>query len=247
MDRAWGVAAVLVAVIATGTAWAEDTEAEEKKAWSGNVTLGLTNTTGNQDALALAAGADGERKWEHDRVGLKLRANFGRTEGENQIDNQSLALRWNHDITHRFFVVSNAEVARDEIQQIEVRFLANVGPGYRVWEGEDDDRFFDVEAGAGYRRENFEDAPDRDSADLRAAYEYRNELFESVDVTHTAEFLLPANETSDWLARTELVFALPIVYSWSFRTSFQLQYLNEPAPGNEELNTILTTGLQYDF
>lgn len=246
MKCGWGALLAVGLLLSGGVALAQD-EPEEARSWSGAVNLGLTNTTGNSDALALASGADAKREWEKDTLGFKLRANFGRTDGSNDIDNQSLASSWHHSFTHRFFSVTNAEVARDKIQQIEVRFLANVGPGYRVWEGDGEDRYFDLETGAGYRREQFENAPDRDSADLRAAYQYHDQYFESVDVEHTAEFLLPANETSEWLARTEVVFSLPIVFDWSFRTSFALQYLAEPAPGNEELNTLLTTGLQYKF
>ena len=242
-----GVAGIAVASIFLLAAGAVQAEEEEDGPWNGNVNLGLTNTTGTVDSLAFSAGADAERKWEKDSIAIALRAAFGRAGGETNIDQQSGELQWRRTIHERFFWHSKFRAERDDIQQIDTRLQVNTGPGYRIWEASDD-QYLDLEAGAGYRREFFSGgADDRDAADARAGFEHRNVLFDKVDLKHVGEFLLPINETDAWLARTEISFGLPIAAGWGFRTAFELSYLNKPAAGNEELNTKLTTGIQYDF
>lgn len=231
---------------AEGEAPAED-EAAEDLGWTGKVVLGASLATGDVDAFSGHFEAGAERKWKKDVLRFGLNAIYGVTDGDENADAQAATSDWRHFFTERVYSYVDGEFGRDSIQEIQWRFITNAGPGWRVWMV-DDKRHLDLETGVGYRHEEYDnDTPTRDDVNIRFAFEHANVLGPVLEMVHTAEFLLPANDPEGFLARTNLTLAVPIGAGWHFSNSVGLEYLNEPAEGNEEVNIKATSGLEYRF
>ncbi|MEE8582043.1 MAG: DUF481 domain-containing protein [Myxococcota bacterium] len=227
------------------TAPAEAVEPESR--WSGELVIGASLASGDVDVFTGHLKAGAERKWTADTLRLGWNGIYGITDGEQNANAQAATADWRHFFSERIFSYVDAEVGRDTIQQINWRFIGNTGPGWRAWEA-GEKRHLDLELGIGYRHEEYRGVtPTRDDANVRFAFEHLNRVGEVLEVAHTGEFLLPVNDPEGFLARTELVLAVPLGASWHFRNGVALEYANEPAVGNEEVNIKASAGLEYRF
>jgi putative salt-induced outer membrane protein YdiY len=247
-----GLLAVLSLLWLCLPAYAQEGEADGKK-WTGSVNFGATLTTGTTDSFSGNAQADAERAWESDTLKFGLDAIYGRADGEDNANNQAVTTNWRHDFTERLFSYAEVELGRDTIQLIQWQLITSAGPGWRAWQA-GEKRYLDLEVGVGYRHQEFLDPgrpntkePNRNEVLTRAAFEHTNMIGESFEIKWTGEFLLPGNDTKAFFARSELMGSVPLVAGWFFRTSFGVEYQNEPAEGAEEVNTTLATGLEYRF
>ena len=117
-------------------------------------------------------------------------------------------------------------------------------------------RHFDLSVGVGYRYEVFDgDNGDPNAnksqdnfADLVAAFEYKNLLFDDrIEFTHTGSARMPANDPNAYILRTEATVGVPLAEAWDLRVAFLAEYIKvtpQPAVG---LTTRTTIGLGYKF
>ncbi len=259
------VGAMLGLVLITGVSSAEDEKKQER--WSGELALAINAQSGSTDTFAGSLDATTERTWnEKDLLRFRFNGVYGTTrsrgnsQGTQTIQNsQALFGNWKHRIHNRFFWATGTEASRDNTQDLEVRLALATGPGYRLWQGEDGPKeYFDISAGPGYRYEIYdgntggtpgENGDTSHFADLVAAAEYKNLLFgDKIEYSHTLSARMPANETSAYILRTELILGVPLTAGWSFRTSFMAEYV--ASPGSDEVNNTTTrtaVGLGYKF
>jgi putative salt-induced outer membrane protein YdiY len=222
---------------------------EEEKHWSGAVALSGGHYSGTRNSYNGRLQVDVKRDAERDRVRLGIDALYGKSDGNTDVDAQRAFGDYRHNFTHRFFGYWNAEVGRDSVEEIRVRFSSTVGPGYRIWE-QDDKSYLDGEIGIGYMHESFNDETDtRNNATLRAAYEYKDTMGpkQVLEVFHTTEFLLPVTEVEAFLVRSDVGLAVPLVLELKLALSFNVEYQNEPAASAEKWSTYSTFGVRYEF
>lgn len=257
---AWLGAALLV--LAPIAAQAEDEPADDQ-GWSGEVILAFASQTGTVDTIAGTLDANATRTWEKDSLGLRLLGAYGRARkldsdaDDKTADSQIFRANHQHRFTERFFFETRNETSREGIQDRDLRFALNAGPGIRVWQGEERTKeFFDLSTGVGYRHEitdgNRNDPGNNKSndnlADFVAAFEYRNLLFDQkIEFSHTGGAALPANRPDAYILRTEVKLGVPLVASWSLNAGFFLEYTNDVPDKVNELLTRSTIGLGYKF
>lgn len=248
-------------VLAANAAFAED-----ETGWSGEVAASLSAQTGTTDTVLATVDANTTRAWEKDTAALRFSGSYGTTrkrpDGEDEATQNAQALYgdWKRIIHDRFFWNGGSELSRDQIQDRDVRFAINTGPGYRFWEGESAQaEHFDVAFGVGYRYERYDPDtapgdPDRgradqyNLADLVASFEYKNNLFEDrIEWTHTGSAKMPANDVNAYVLTTEAIAGLPLTEAWSLRISFFVEYLKTQPKQVNNLTTRTTLGLGYKF
>lgn len=266
----WIVMVAIGILLTAGVSFAED-EAEDKDAvWSGELILSIAAQSGTIDTFAGAIDTKAERTWNKmDLVGVRFTGVYGtsrerndgsRTSTETIQNAQTLSGRWKHTIHERFFWLTPTSLARDSVQELEVRYAIATGPGYRVWMPEEnsDKRHFDLSAGPGYRYENWDGNTGSTQADngetshyvdMVVGFEYKNLFFDdNVEYTHTGSARMPANDPNSFLLRSELIFDVALTAGWTFRTGFVLLFVNNP--GADEITnttTRTTVGLGYKF
>lgn len=244
--RWFRVSALALIAAAPLTALAEE-ETDEPLAWTGQVSLAGSLAQGNSDVFAATFEALAERAWESDELRLGLFAVYGRSDGDTDSDKQSATGQWRHYLRERLYAYGRTEAGRDGIQEIRWRLVAGAGPGWRAWQAADEE-YLDLEAGLGYRHEDYSgDKSTLDAADLRAALRYQDRWGAHLEFTQSLEFLMPVNQTRDWLGRSETVLALPLGEAWHFRNSLRVDYLNNPAADNEKYDLLVGVGIEYRF
>jgi len=265
------VAAVVIGLLLmAGVTFAQDAEKEKDAVWSGEVILSIAAQSGTIDTFAGAIDAKAERNWNKiDLVAVRFTGVYGtsrerndgsRTSTETIQNAQELSARWKHTIHKRFFWLTPTAVARDSVQELEVRYTFATGPGYRVWMPEDkpEKRHFDLSAGPGYRYENWDGDTGASPADngntdhygdMVVGFEYKNLFFDQkVEYSHTGSARMPVNDTNAFILRSELIFDVPLTAGWTFRTGFVVESVNDP--GADEITnttTRTTVGLGYKF
>jgi len=251
-------------LLMAGVSSAEDTA----DGWSSELALSIAAQSGTTDTFLGSVDAGAERDWnDTDLVKVRFTGVYGtsrkRRDGRKSTETiqnaQSLVSNWKHRIQDRFFWSSGTGLARDNIQDLELRVSLETGPGYRIWMGEEPGKsHFDFSGGLGYRYEIYdgntggtlaENGETNHFADLVTAFEYKNLFFEDrVEYSHTASLRVPANDFGSFVVFTEMIFAIPLTKGWSFRTVFYLEYVAEP--GADEVNNTTTrtsVGLGYKF
>ena len=221
----------------------------EEKSWSGSVSLSGGHSSGTKNSFTGRLEAGAQHDWERDRARFNIDALYGRSDGEVDANAQKAFGDYRHNFTRRFFGYWNAEVGRDAVEEIKLRALTTLGPGYRLWL-QDEKRYLDGEIGVGYLHESYLDGTDtRNSPQLRAAYEYRDLLGpqQVLEVSHNTEVLLPLNDVEALLVRSRISLAVPLVLEFKFKVSFDAEYQNQPALSAEKWNTKSTFGLLYEF
>lgn len=269
-------AVALVLVSCCALVWAsvavaeETTEDEIEKGWTGSLALSFAAQTGTVDSFSGSAEAGAERTWEKDHVGIRLTGVYGtsrdrKNEPANRpssddttADSQTLKGDWKHTIHERWFWNSDSSVSRDSTQDLKVRARVATGPGYRFWEGGDAPKeHFDLSAGLGYRYESYdgnrggtvdENSFDKNLADIIAAFEYKNLLFDGkIEYSHTGSAAMPANDINAYIITSEIIGAVPLTDAWSFRTGLFYEYVNDVPQDVNPSTFRVTLGFGYDF
>ena len=132
------VLVVVAFVIAAIPALAED----DQKVWTGEASASISNQTGTTSSFSGTADAKATRTWEKDEATARLTATYGTAkqkgaDEETNQDYQALFGEWKHRFSERLFSAVSTEVSRDSTQDRRLRFRFDVGPGYRVWVGDD--------------------------------------------------------------------------------------------------------------
>ena len=179
---------------------------------------------------------------------LRGLADYGESDGDRDTENYFGNAEWKHTFTDRFFWLSNVGADSDQIQGRNIRILANTGPGYRIWQGEENE-FFDISSGIGYRYEKLRN-DDRtrttnDLIDAIAGYDYQQTFGEAIEIIHSTDLYAPVNDIEDFLAKSEITLSVPLFSGLHFRNNARYEYVNEPAEGRQNSNFWLTIGLEY--
>ena len=261
----------LIIALSTGfssAGFAEDPSDTSQAAWTGKIALGGSLSAGTTDTLGVNVSIGGERNWGPNLVRLGFDAQYGKTNKKHSAsvtdsNRQVLTEYFRRTISDDFYLYNENEQARDRVQNINLRLLSSVGPGYRVWENEDGG-VLDIEAGVGYRYEDYGRSDDpspgplpggdgiavraksRNDVTGRAALFYKRKIG-LADLGQTAEFLLPFNDTGAWLARAETKLSLPVLESWSFENTLGLEFANAPPVDTDKFELDYVISLVYAF
>lgn len=217
------------------------------KEWYGHVALSASLATGNSDVFQAILDVEAGRIWEENELLLKLRAVYGESNGSKDTDAQTIVGRFAHHYNEDLYSYAQLELGRDDIKNIELRLLPNIGAGYKVYY-EDDDHLFSLEGGIGMRYESFTDGTEsRTEPTVRAAAIFHEVFFDDIKFRETAEIIVPVTEPGAFLARSETVVSVPVSLSWSVRATLLLEYQADPPSNRKALDTLATIGLEYKF
>jgi len=248
---------IAFALCAPEIAFAQD------EGWSGEASASLSNQTGTTVSFSGTVDGTIKRTWEKDEVSARVSATYGKSKREGDAsstttqDNQGVFTEWKHLFSEHLFSNTTSELSRNSTQDRKLRFKVDVGPGVRVWQGEEPAKsHFDVSLGVGYRYEVYDgnagvaqDDTDVDHLiDAVLGFEYKNMLFDDrIEWTHTGSALVPVNLPGAYLLRTEGIVGVPITEAWSFRLSALVEYTNQVADNTRRTRTLTTVGLGYKF
>jgi putative salt-induced outer membrane protein YdiY len=168
------------------------------KAFSAQISVGGSLARGNSYSDTLNASLamkykvkteDITFKAEYDYARQKTRlATGGFTTASSTTDRWDLEGKYEHFFTRKFYGFVDAEVTKDRIAFLDIRFAPTAGVGY-TW-CDTKPFLFSTEAGAGWIYENYTNGtPTREEAIIRLAYHMQYVFNPNVSLFHDVQYL----------------------------------------------------------
>jgi hypothetical protein len=220
--------------------------------WHGNFDLAFSTTQATDDTLGLAVGLGlfRDRGPSRLKMGAGYRLAMEKQQGES---NDTTAneirgfLRYEHDLTKRWFAFGAAEGEYDEIESLSIRAIPKVGLGFKVYESEN--AWFSVDAGIAYVYERFfgGDTNHYPGAGFGAESDWKLPVLGAI--WHSRLDYTPSFQDwlGDYLLRYETGLLVPMTTHVSFKVSLIDTYDSTPADDNDRNSLALLVGLALGF
>jgi putative salt-induced outer membrane protein YdiY len=237
-----------------------------KKFFSGSANFGGALSGGNTERQNYHGDANVLVQGHDDRVTLGGQYNYGdNTENPNTDASRTVlnARNWQlygnyaHFFTSQWYGYAHGLFTNDRMQDIRLRSAFGVGPGYQIFQSEDLN--LSLEAGVDYVNLDFYDFPfdcnnagncadgpleDRSGIAGRWAVNYDQFIFNrAVQLFHFHEGLV----SDDLFIRSRTGFHVPVWNGIQFTNEIQVDYLSDPAPGKETVDTRYVFSLGYGW
>lgn len=249
LPLAWAVPAAAIAGIrdlgAPDPALAE----LSRDPWSGRLALGLAGSSGNSDSRSINARGEALRKTDGERLSFSLRVFRQQDDGEKTADETIGRARLERDFSERFFLFGETEVENDELEDIDLRFRATLGPGYFLIR--EPDHELKGRLGLGYEHEAYVSGGNDSSAVATLGYDYMVELRKWFRFNHELTLISTIDDQPSENYRVDSLlggeFPLGDGSLWRLRAEYRHRYDNNPEPGIKELDTTYLLNLVRDF
>ena len=212
----------------------------------GNVTASGKVTDGNTRQKKISTFAEYIRRAKDNRTTVRADWNYAEDSSALSERNASLRGKYDHFFTEKLFGYANASLKRDDFADLRLRTTVGGGAGYQFVE--DDTYKFYEEIGVSYFNEDFDVAPNEDTAVLRFSGKFDWVITpDKVTFFHFHEGFQGLEESDDLLIDTQTGVRLTIVEN--FYASFQINYKwdNTPPSGTNRSDTEYLVGLGYSY
>lgn len=207
-------------------------------------TIGLVQTSGNSDIVTLNVGEE----LAYLAGAIALRQSFatvyGRSEGETNASSWRAAVRGDYRFSPSLGAYARLGFDRDRFAGISRRFEEGVGLALVVV-----DRalnLLEFEAGVDLVQQRATADGDNNFVSGRSAARYRRSFREDGNAyfQQSLEMLPNLEETNDFRFNSESVLVAPLSEHFALKLSYVIRLDNEPEPGFEKTDRMLTSALQ---
>lgn len=229
------------------------TELEERQQgfmdpWSGSIALGINGASGNSDHFGVNGRAEARRATNGDRLMLYLEGSLQEENSDTTANEVLAGGTLERDINRDWFVFGNLDFEKDEFEDLELRAVANAGIGYFL--ARSDAFTWKALVGAGYQHETFTDNSVQDEAIVSFGYDLNYHYNEWLEFLHKLTYFPSiTSPTEDYRLVSNLAAQMPVgnTENWKLRLNLRNQYDSMPRPGIEDLDTVYSLNLVYDF
>ncbi len=212
--------------------------------WSGGISAGLVNASGNSKSSSATTALDIARAagpWTHNLATELYRAD---SEGEEQADRLTIAYKLKRDVGAAWYAWTSAAYTKDQFASIDRRLTAALGVGKHLLDGPK--HLLDVEAGLGWRQTRLTGAQETDAeAIVRLAVDYKARLNESSGFTQRLSVESGSDNT---LVESRTGLKVMMSRSLSLVLAYSIQH-NSDIVGRRGSKTdaLTTVNVAYDF
>jgi putative salt-induced outer membrane protein len=213
--------------------------------FEGTAELSLVSTGGNSDTESLGAGAS--MIWRPGKWTTHGQVSFIRSEASDVETARSLvaSVRQGRAITPRLDLFGRFEYLVNEFAGIENRLTVDGGVGYKAVD--DAVHFLRLDAGIGYSHEARLAADDLDTALTNLGGLYRWRFHPSATAENAALFTASFDRGADWRFRNAAAVTAAMTRLLSLKVSHEFKYVNDPVPGFEKTDRILSAAVVVGF
>lgn len=210
--------------------------------WSGAIVANFQLERGNTNNLSLGIQADAQLRRDNERVDdrttVKAQFNFGQSGGgssgapiSTDTDNWQIDGKYDNFWNEKLYGYVSGKLEHDRIADLYYRVSPGVGLGYQWFETPKVK--FNTEAGLNYIHEQFDPTGTNDSAALRLAYNYTNQLNDRLSLFHNLEYLPAFEDPGDYLLNSDI--GMRMNFTDRFFGQFKIQYKRDSTPAEEAL------------
>lgn len=220
-------------------------------AWSRLVGLSLLGSLGNTVSAALGGKAEATRttKWNKFAIGVRgdyqeRREDNGGTKSRSAtVQNAFGRIRFDQQLTKRFYVGVFDDVEHDFFKDIRLRNRVGVGPGYRFL---DTPAFFlSGFVGIAHTFVDFRKSPDANFATAVFSEEFRWKISDMQLVYQLLDIYPNLQNGSDWTLRAEAGFRQTVFAGLFLDLNLIDEYNHAPAPGRKTNDIRYSVSLGY--
>ncbi|MEC4890899.1 MAG: DUF481 domain-containing protein [Nitrospira sp.] len=221
--------------------------------YSGSLTAGLSQTTGNSHLKNASVLGDLVARSEQLRLSINGRYIYGENASTLIARNSRGTIKLDFFITKRFYWFASAYVENDRFQDLKMRTALASGPGYQFIERGDftgifKDMTFYTEAGVTYFNEDFRLAEDKSSIRARVSMKLNWPILDDrITFYHYDEFYPSLENTSNYYLTMDNGVRFKIWEGFVSGIQVTTRYNSKPAAGTGDTDNMYLFTLGYSF
>ena len=219
-------------------------EEKPKPKWERSVAAGLTLTKGNSDTVLFTANAVGLRKWDQNELEAGAALAHGKNSGTVNTESFSGHVQYNRLFYEKAYGLFRTDALHDSIADVELRLTISPGFGYYLIKEEKRNLSFEVGPSFVYDRLG---SGENSYMALRLGEKYDMAISERARLWQSLDLLPQVDDLNNFIAKLELGVEADLTKKMSLRVTLQDVYDNEPAPGRQENDIRLVSGIAYKF
>jgi len=226
--------------------------------WSGGSNFGFALARGNSETTNVALGFNALRKTTNDEWTVTLAQLFAQDNKLNTTTANSFIglIRYDRNISKRWFVFGTFSGMYDELQQLNYRILPGAGIGFHAIAT--DRTTLDLLGGIGYTRESYYNGTVNNLASALIGDEFAYKITKTTTFTQNLYYLPSINQPvyvpgpgqshpDNYRINFTAGIATKLNGWLTANANFLDQYISQPVPGNKKNNVVFTTGLGFTF
>lgn len=212
--------------------------------WESSAFAGLTLTRGNSDTLLFAANLKTQRKDKDNEWAFGADGAYGEN---NSVKNNEVVHgfgQYNRLFNERLFGYARLDATHDAIADIEYRVVLSPGLGYYLLKSKQTTLAGEVGPGVVFEKRG---QVDDIYATLRVAERLEHKFNDSARIWQMVEWLPQVDRFGNYIVNAEIGVEASLAKKLALSVMLQDTYINEPAPGRENNDVKLISGITYKF
>ena len=216
-----------------------------RPAWESSLTIGFTVTRGNSDTLLATGNIQTHKKTAFNEITLGADAAYGDNNSVQSANDAHAFGQYNHLFTERFFDYFRADGLHDEIADLQYRVTLSPGVGYYFVKQTNTTLACELGPAMVFQRLGHEDD---NYMTVRLAERFEHKFTENnARVWQSVEILPQINAFNNYVVNAEVGLEAGITKKISLQACLQDNFVNEPAPGRQQNDLKIVSGLKYKF
>ena len=227
--------------------------------WSGFITLGIANSSGNSSTTSIATAASAVRIAGRNKLSINFAQLYARQsttiptgETANRLGG---SFRLDRDLSKRIFVFGINAYDYDKFLDLNLRMTLGGGFGYHAWQSKKG--FLDVMGGGNWDRETYDVTPKtqpatyttetRNSGELMVGQEFGYQPLSRLKLNEKLAFFPNFTNAGEYRMNFDTTASVPIWKWLEFNIGFASRFQSNPPAGKVQNDTILSTGIRATF
>lgn len=217
--------------------------------WTGSVTLGASNSSGNTETTSVNASGEAERRGENDRWTGKAYWNYAEQQVEDVSEisarKSGASLKYDYFATKEIYYNGLAGVDNDFKADLKLRSYIGAGVGFQ-WREEEEFKW-GSEVGLTYFSEKRYEGEDDEYPAARLANNIVKQFNDKTSLENTIEAFPSIEDVEDYFAKVDTKVKTSLSEKMYAQLQFTLNYDNTPPDDVESTDRLLTLGVGWSF
>jgi putative salt-induced outer membrane protein YdiY len=231
---------------AASTGGKRDAESAAKSLWTGNVEGGIQIREGNTETFDIYGKVGALRKSYRRELSLKASYDFAERDDDTERNRAFAASTYRRYRSAKSYIFGTINVEQDEIEELDFRLNAAVGPGYK-WIDTEDTKLTG-EAGFGVTAEWYDGEDQNTEAIVMIHGHWRQKVFDESIFGQELTVYPSISDFGSFRLVSITSLATPLSESLDLRVSLVNEYDNDPGVSGVEKNDLtFRTTVVYRF